>query len=217
VLSAAGCADKEKKQIQALYAEKQDLLNQNTQLRDQLSQLSDQDAKNQAALSDKDSQIAAQEAKIKELSAHPGSGAAGAAGPAAAQGWEHGLTADRVTVGSDVLFSPGKATLTSAGEQALAKIAADIHREYQGLPVRVYGYTDSDPIAKSHKLWSDNLDLSANRAMAVTRYLIGKGIPAEHIETIAMGATNAAAPNSSAAGKTRNRRVEIFVIKTSSR
>ena len=78
--------------------------------------------------------------------------------------------------------------------------------------MRVYGYTDSDPIKRSARLWKDNLDLSANRAMAVTRELRKLGIPAESIETVAMGATRSVAPNRTKADKAKNRRVEIVVV-----
>jgi flagellar motor protein MotB len=79
--------------------------------------------------------------------------------------------------------------------------------------VQVYGFTDNDPIVKTKKLWEDNLDLSANRAMMVTRELIRHGIAANRVETIAMGSTHPVASNSDKAGKAKNRRVEIVAIK----
>ena len=124
-----------------------------------------------------------------------------------------GAHADRVILGSDILFASGQATLTTAGKKAIDEIAKDLTSRYAGQLVRVYGYTDSDPIKRSKKLWKDNLDLSANRAMAVPRYLISRGIKADRIETIAMGATHYVAANSTKAAKAKNRRVEIFVIK----
>ena len=117
----------------------------------------------------------------------------------------------KTSIGSDVLFSSGKATLKSSGKTALSKVARDLKGSYSSLPIRVYGFTDSDPIRKSK--WKDNLDLSANRSMAVTRYLISKGIDNERIETIAMGATHFLTSNKNRTGKAQNRRVEIFVIK----
>jgi chemotaxis protein MotB len=117
----------------------------------------------------------------------------------------------KTSIGSDVLFSSGKAALKSSGKTALSKVARDLKGSYSNLPIRVYGFTDNDPIRKSK--WKDNLQLSANRSMAVTRYLIGKGIDNERIETIAMGATHFLTSNKTRAGKSKNRRVEIFVIK----
>jgi chemotaxis protein MotB len=117
----------------------------------------------------------------------------------------------KTSIGSDVLFSSGKAALKSSGKTALSKVARDLKGNYARLPIRVYGFTDSDPIRKSK--WKDNLDLSANRSMAVTRYLISKGVDDDRIETIAMGATHFLTSNKTRAGKSKNRRVEIFVIK----
>jgi len=129
------------------------------------------------------------------------------------QGWTRTASGDKITVGSDLLFGAGKADLTSKGKGELDKIARDLNGTYAGLPVRVYGHTDADPVKKTKKLWQDNLDLSANRAMAVTRYLIDKGVDGDRIETIAMGAAHSIADNKTAAGKAKNRRVEIVVIK----
>jgi chemotaxis protein MotB len=118
-----------------------------------------------------------------------------------------------VTVGADILFSSGKADLTSGGRAALDKIVGDLKSHYAGMTVRVYGHTDTEPIRKSKKLWQDNLDLSANRAMAVARYLVSKGISAKNVEVVAMGENHPVADNATAAGKAKNRRVEIVVLK----
>ncbi len=130
-----------------------------------------------------------------------------------ATGWQKGTFGDKISVGSDVLFGSGRATLTKTGKNALSRIMRDINNTYSNLPVRVYGYTDSDPIKKSKRKWKDNLDLSANRAMAVTRYLIARGIPKDNIETIAMGDSHFIASNKTRSGKAKNRRVDIMVVK----
>jgi chemotaxis protein MotB len=130
-----------------------------------------------------------------------------------AEGWDRSLGGDRLMISSDVLFSAGSATLSAKGKSALDSAARDLKGTYSGLPVRVYGYTDSDPIKRTADKWTDNLDLSANRAMAVTRYLISKGISAEDIETVGMGDTHPVASNASKDGKAQNRRVEIVVVR----
>jgi len=117
------------------------------------------------------------------------------------------------TLGSDVLFSSGRATLTAAGKTALSSTASKIRNSYPGSTIRVYGHTDSDPIKKTKNLWADNLDLSANRAMAVARYLVSKGLAASKVESVAMGQTRPIADNKTKAGKSKNRRVEIVVVK----
>ncbi len=130
-----------------------------------------------------------------------------------AGGWERTVAGDRVSLGSDILFAPGSADLSANGKAQLNRIVGDLKGTYAGMPIRVYGYTDSDPITRSAKLWTDNLDLSANRAMAVTRFLREKGIANENIETIAMGQTHPVASNNTDAGKKQNRRVEIVVVR----
>ena len=50
--------------------------------------------------------------------------------------------------------------------------------------------------------------------MAVTRYLISKGIAAKRVETIGMGEHHPVTGNKTKAAKSKNRRVEIVVLKT---
>lgn len=201
---SVGCCDKEKSTIGQLTQENLDLSTQNEALRNDLN--SAKDRENEMANELYAAQQAGKAVKAP-TGVHP-------IGGATAGGCERGLIGDRVTVGSDLLFAPGQAKLTDSGRRELDKIASALKSTYAGLPVRVYGYTDSDPVVKTRNLWTDNLDLSANRAMAVTRYLWSRGIAKDRIETVAMGETHFVGPNSSKAAKVKNRRVEIIVIKS---
>ena len=214
-LSAVGCCEKQEKQIIQLTRSCNDLQVKNKALQEQLGgadrgreDLLSQIRGQNLQLAAKDIQIDRLKKDLQDAGQKPASN-----GGKTATGWEKGLAGDKVTVGSDILFASGQATLTKAGKAALNKIARDLKSTYAGLPVRVYGFTDNDPIRKTRKLWADNLDLSANRAMAVTRYLIRMGIKAETIETIGMGATRFVTSNATKAGKAKNRRVEIIVLK----
>jgi len=133
--------------------------------------------------------------------------------PKAPAGWQETATGAKITLAHDILFPPGKAGLTGEGQRKLKEVAGQVRSTYPGYQVRVYGFTDSDPIVKSAKLWEDNLELSANRAMTVTRELTKDGIAADRIETVAMGATHPVAANTDRGGKAKNRRVEIVVVK----
>jgi len=209
-LAAAGCCDKEKKQLVALTQDYNDLSSRNKELRDELAKAKADEQDLESKLSATETELGAAKdelARLKAKGPEPGDGK-GTAG-----GWDRGLGGDKITVGSDLLFSAGRATLSAKGKTALNKIVADLKDTYAGLPVRVMGYTDGDPIKRSKNLWKDNLDLSANRAMAVTRYLISKGVSAARVETIGMGATHPIASNTTKAGKAKNRRVEIVVIR----
>ncbi len=121
-------------------------------------------------------------------------------GPTAAPG-----TRDVVlTVAGDVLFDSGRVTLKASGRRELDRIARLILTQYPTNTIRVEGYTDSDPIRKSK--WKSNEQLSAERALAVEKYLVSRGIDADRIYAAAMGAAN---PKSS---KEASRRVEIVIL-----
>jgi chemotaxis protein MotB len=210
LLVTVGCAQKEKQEIQALTAEKQDLMNQNRDLQAQLAAAKARETELLAQRDSKQAELDAMAGRLKEAETKT---AKTAPAPAPAPGWERGPLGDMVTVGSDILFESGKATLTAAGKGHLDRIVADIRSHYADMPLRIYGHTDSDPIVKTKKLWQDNLDLSANRAMAVTRYLISRGVSAKLVESVAMGEYHPVANNSSKAQRAKNRRVEIVVIR----
>jgi len=114
-----------------------------------------------------------------------------------------------VTLPNTILFSSGKATLKRATNTDLDHILSVLQSRYASKQIDVVGHTDSDPIKKSK--WKDNLELSAQRALTVVRYLIAHGIPKEQIRAVGCGAARPVASNATASGKARNRRVEIVV------
>jgi chemotaxis protein MotB len=207
---AVGCADKNKQQIQALGAEKLGLQQQIDSLGSDLKQAQADRADLARQLEEANAQMAGLQAQLRAAqTAKPAPEP-----PKAPAGWESGINSDKVTLDTDILFSSGKAELTAEGKRRLDKIVTDLKGPYAGMPIRVYGYTDNEPIRHTKGLWADNLDLSANRAMGVTRYLISQGLPGDRIETVAMGETKPAASNAAPQGRAKNRRVEIIVIKT---
>ena len=115
-----------------------------------------------------------------------------------------------VTLPNEILFSSGKATLKKASNSDLDHIRSVLRKQqYAGRQIDVVGHTDSDPIKKSK--WKDNWELSAQRALSVTRYLIKRGVSSNKIRAVGCGDTKPVASNSSISGKARNRRVEIVV------
>jgi len=114
-----------------------------------------------------------------------------------------------VTLPNKILFKPGKASLKSATSQELDHILSVLRSQYAGRQIDIVGHTDSDPIKKSK--WKDNWELSAQRSLSVTRYLVGRGIGEDKIRAVGRGASRPIASNETAAGKTKNRRVEIVV------
>jgi chemotaxis protein MotB len=114
-----------------------------------------------------------------------------------------------VTLQNTILFDSGKATLKSTTSKELDQIVSVLKQKYASKDVDVVGHTDTDPIVKSS--WKDNLELSSQRALSVTRYLIEHGISEKQVRADACGAARPVASNSSATGKAKNRRVEIVV------
>ena len=199
LLVATGCCQKEKQMITDLQASLEDAGRDNDQLRSRLAEAETQVGSLQSDARLKEMTIASLQQRLNERPAQQ---------PAQATGqWDVGQHADRVTLESDILFDSGKATLTAAGKTKLDSVVRDLKNNYAGKPVRVFGFTDTDPIRRTKNLWSDNLDLSLNRAAEVTRYLVAKGVEPKTIETVGMGEYF---PLSS---KAKSRRVEIVVIK----
>ena len=75
----------------------------------------------------------------------------------------------------------------------------------------VEGYTDNVPISEELKTKgvSNNLDLSAERAVSVANYLISHGVKPDLISAQAFGETHPVAANDTPEGRAKNRRVDI--------
>lgn len=116
-----------------------------------------------------------------------------------------------VTLSNTLLFDSGKATLKGSTIKELDQIISVLKQKYAGKKIMVVGHTDSDPIQKTKDLWKDNWELSTERALSVTRYLIEHGIPEADIMAAGCGPARPVAPNTTAAGKAKNRRVEIVI------
>ena len=105
---------------------------------------------------------------------------------------------------SDVLFDFNKYTLRPAAREKLAKISGII-LSHPGLTLEVDGYTDS--IGSENY----NLKLSEQRAGGVRDYLLGEGIAPDNITARGFGKDNPVSSNDNAAGRQKNRRVEMVV------
>ena len=100
-------------------------------------------------------------------------------------------------------FASGSATLTPSALSSLNKLAAQI-RNGQG-SIRIEGFTDSQGTDLA------NLALSQRRANAVMVALRAGGLSAARMKAYGRGKAQPVADNGSAAGRARNRRVEIIV------
>jgi len=109
-----------------------------------------------------------------------------------------------IAVAGDVLFASGKATLRSEAKRSLNRIAEVLKSRYASNTIRVEGHTDTDPIRKSG--WKSNEHLSAERALAVERYLVERGVSNRRVYAAAFG------PAKPRPSKQASRRVEIVVL-----
>lgn len=114
-------------------------------------------------------------------------------------------------VSDKVLFDTGNATIRSGIKPLILDIAGVLRAEPNN--VRVEGHTDSVPIKTPQ--FPSNWELSAGRSTSVVRLLIRDGMNAEKLAAAGYGSQRPRASNGSEAGKQKNRRVEIVVLRRS--
>jgi chemotaxis protein MotB len=107
-----------------------------------------------------------------------------------------------------VFFASGEATL-KPGAHALVDKIGEIVRDERSHPVVVEGYTDSQPISNGR--YQSNWDLSGARAAAVVNDFSHKGVLANRMSLQGFGSQVPIAPNTTPAGREKNRRVEIVL------
>jgi outer membrane protein OmpA-like peptidoglycan-associated protein len=105
---------------------------------------------------------------------------------------------------SDVLFDSGQYTLKPTAREKLARVSG-IVLAHPGLRLEAEGHTDS---IGSEEF---NQQLSEKRALAVRDFLVEQGIPVMSLGAQGFGKTMPVAGNETAAGRQRNRRVELIV------
>jgi outer membrane protein OmpA-like peptidoglycan-associated protein len=105
---------------------------------------------------------------------------------------------------SDVLFDFNKFTLKPGAREKLAKVSG-ILLAYPGLQIQLEGHTDA---VGSEEY---NQKLSEDRASSVRDYVVGQGVPANTVTSKGFGKTQPVASNDNAAGRQKNRRVEMVV------
>jgi len=101
-----------------------------------------------------------------------------------------------------VQFGPGSATLLPESEQSLQEALRYLEAEPH-LRVEIGGHTDSQGRART------NLRLSRDRARAVMDWLIEHGVDRRRLTIRGYGSTQPVAPNDTAEGRARNRRIEF--------
>ena len=109
-----------------------------------------------------------------------------------------------------LLFSSGSAIINPAAFHTLDEIGAIIAGERKH-PVQVEGHTDDRPIHTSQ--YPSNWQLSGGRAAAVVQRLVGAGVAPRRTSLGGYAAVHPVSTNQTAAGRARNRRVEIILTR----
>ena len=120
----------------------------------------------------------------------------------------------RIGNSGSVLFSTNSDELQTEGRELLRTLVAplQVYLGERDEMLMVSGFTDDQPIQKGNNRFRDNWELSAERALTVTRALIEEGMPPKMVFAAAFGAQQPVVPNLDDAARSQNRRVEMAPV-----
>ena len=124
------------------------------------------------------------------------------------------LVDGRIGIRGNVLFALNSDQLQPEGREVLKSLAGPL-TEYlraRDEALMVSGFTDNRQVSGSNEKYVDNWELSAQRALTVTRALIAEGVPAASVFTAAFSSQQPVQSNSNEAGRASNRRVEMAPV-----
>lgn len=125
----------------------------------------------------------------------------------------------RIGISGSVLFSLNSDTLQPEGRTLLQTLVRPL-QVYLGERdelLMVSGFTDDLPIQRGNNRFADNWELSAQRALTVTRVLIEEGMPPAMVFAAAFGAQQPVVPNQDDETRSQNRRVEMAPVPKSAK
>ena len=124
------------------------------------------------------------------------------------------LNEGRIGISGNVLFPLGSDQLRPEGRQLLKSLVPPLklYLTERDDMLMVSGFTDDRPVLDTNRRFADNWDLSAQRALTVTRALIEEGVPPSSVFAAAFGSEQPVASNDDADGRSRNRRVEMAPV-----
>lgn len=125
------------------------------------------------------------------------------------------IEGDRFIFNSEVLFQPGSATLSPAGEAEIANIAGILRTIAADIPegidwvIRVDGHTDNIPVSAGSR-FDDNWELSQARALSVVRFMSSDlGIDPRRLAANGFGEYQPLNPANTPEARAQNRRIEL--------
>ncbi|MFU8765031.1 MAG: OmpA family protein [Haliea sp.] len=120
----------------------------------------------------------------------------------------------RIGISGQLLFALNSAELQEEGRELIATLVQPLQAwlgQREEL-LMVSGFTDDLPIQEGNSRFADNWELSAQRALTVTRELIAAGMPRELVFAAAFAEQQPVVANSDADSRARNRRVEMAPV-----
>ncbi|WP_338859886.1 OmpA family protein [Mycetohabitans rhizoxinica] len=124
------------------------------------------------------------------------------------------LVNGRIGISGSVLFALNSDQLQPEGRELLKSLAKPL-RSYLSARdeiLMVSGFADDQQVRAGNRRFADNWELSAQRALTVTRAFISEGVPASSVFAAAFGSEQPVSSNADDAGRARNRRVEIAAV-----
>ena len=124
------------------------------------------------------------------------------------------LSTGRIGISGRLLFALNSDQLQPEGRQLLKSLVGPLKgylAERHEL-LMVSGFTDDKSIKNGNRQFEDNWELSAQRALTVTRTLIAEGMPADSVFAAAFGEQQPLVPNVNDKNRAQNRRVEMAPV-----
>jgi flagellar motor protein MotB len=124
------------------------------------------------------------------------------------------LVNGRIGISGNVLFALNSDQLQPQGRDLLRSLAEPLSAYLRSRDeiLMVSGFTDDQQVREGNRRFADNWELSAQRALTVTRTLIDAGIPPSSVFSAAFGSQQPVTPNADAGSRAKNRRVEISPV-----
>ncbi|WP_109480286.1 OmpA family protein [Paraburkholderia sp. C35] len=124
------------------------------------------------------------------------------------------LVIGRIGISGNVLFALNSDQLQPQGRDLLKSLAGPLSaylRSHDEI-LMVSGFADDQQVRSGNRRFADNWELSAQRALTVTRSVIDAGIPASSVFAAAFGSEQPVSSNADSEGRAKNRRVEIAAV-----
>jgi flagellar motor protein MotB len=124
------------------------------------------------------------------------------------------LVNGRIGINGSVLFALNSDQLQPEGREILKSLAGPLsaYLRADDQILMVSGFTDDRQVREPNRRFADNWELSAQRALTVTRALIDEGVPSSSVFAAAFGSEQPVSSNADNQGRARNRRVEIAPV-----